>query len=74
MSDDYCGTNIRIPRVLLEEFMKEPRIVLDVASPGYWPVPLHILKGNEYFEKLFSDPEFAKTHQVVIMKTPQMMR
>jgi hypothetical protein len=59
---------INIPKVMLEEFVREPRIFLDAAAPGYWPVPLDILKGNDFFEKLLRNEEFAKTHQVVIMR------
>ena len=62
------ATPIEIPKVLVKKFMKHPRIILDKEPPGYWPIPLKYLKGNEFFEELISDREFAKTHQVVIMK------
>jgi hypothetical protein len=62
------ATPIEIPKVLIKKFMEHPRLVFNVAAPGYWPVSLEYLKGNELFDKLFKDKEFAETHQVVIMK------
>lgn len=62
------ATPIEIPKVLQERFMRHPRIIFDVAAPGYWPIALEYLKGNELFDELFRDQEFARTHQVVIMK------
>lgn len=62
------ATPIEIPKVLVEKFMKYPRIILDKEPPGYWPIPLDQLRGNPFFEELIDDREFAETHQVVIMK------
>lgn len=59
---------IEIPRVLVKKFIEHPRIIFNEAAPGYWPVALEYLKGNDFFDELFSDKEFAETHQVVIMK------
>jgi hypothetical protein len=64
-------TDFRIPKVFLEEFVKEPRIVREEASPGYWPVPLSILQESKFFNRLFEDREFASTHRVVIMRMGQ---
>ena len=65
------ATDFMIPKVFLEEFVKEPRIVREEASPGYWPVPLSILRDNKFFNRLFEDREFASTHRVVIMRMGQ---
>lgn len=62
------ATPIEIPKVLIAEFMENPRILIDKEAPGYWPIPLKYLKGNDFFEQLINDQEFTKTHQVVIMK------
>lgn len=59
--------NFEIPKEILKEFLKEPRIVMFYRPDGLWPVPIDILRRSEYFNNLFENPEFAKKYQVVIM-------
>lgn len=60
--------DITIPKVLMEEFRKAPRVKMVFGPEGYWPIGPEILKDSGFFQRLFADPEFAKTHEVVIMK------
>ncbi len=62
------ATPIEIPKVLRRKFMKNPRIFLDIAAPGYWPIDIKYLKDKEFLKQLLQDREFAKTHQMVIMR------
>lgn len=62
------ATPIEIPKVLLKRFVENPRIVMEEKAPGYWPIDFKYLKGSDFFDELLRDEEFAKTHQVVIMK------
>ena len=62
------ATPIEIPQVLRKKFMEQPRIVMDLAAPGYWPIDLGFLKDQEFISELLKDREFAKTHQIVIMR------
>jgi hypothetical protein len=57
-----------IPEALIEEFRTEPRVIMIHRPDGLWPVPLHLLKESPFFEKLFSNREFASDYQVVIMR------
>lgn len=52
-----------IPKVLLEAFAENPRLVLKPA-PGLWPVDLKILP---LLERLVRDKEFNANFEIVIM-------
>ena len=49
------ATPIEIPRVLRKKFMKNPRIFLDIAAPGYWPIDIKYLKDGEFVKELLED-------------------
>lgn len=57
-----------IPKALIEEFRAEPRVIMIHRPDGLWPVPPYLLKESPFFEKLFSNKEFAADYQVVIMR------
>lgn len=52
-----------IPKVLLEAFAENPRLVFD-PSAGLWPVDLKMLP---LLEKLVRDKEFTANFEIVIM-------
>jgi hypothetical protein len=52
-----------MPRVLLEAFAEQPRIVLDPA-PGLWPVDLRVLP---LLEKLVQDEKFNAKFEILIV-------
>ncbi len=54
-----------IPKVLLEGFATQPRIVFK-PIPGIWPVDIKLLR-NGWLEKMAADKEFARNCDVVIM-------
>jgi hypothetical protein len=57
----------KIPKVFLEEFMKEPHVLMKNSPIGLWPIDLDLIKDSKFFSKLFADKEFASKYEVVIM-------
>ena len=48
---------VKIPRELLDLFVKNPQIHLDIGAPGYWPIPIEILKDPAMLAKLAESKE-----------------
>ena len=58
--------NIRIPRVLIQEFMKSPIIDLG-GTEGYWPIAANVLRKADFFKKLAGDRQFKRDFDVMII-------
>lgn len=56
-----------LPKVLLDEFVANPRIVMKNPAPGLWPVDIRQLQNVEFIKKLAADRDFAKNFEIVIM-------
>ncbi len=54
-----------IPKVLLESFAKEARIVLK-PLPGLWPVDMKLLRSG-MLEKLAADKAFQRDFEILIV-------
>jgi len=50
-------TRVKVPRELLDLFVKNPQIYLDIGAPGYWPIPIEILKDPVMIAKLADSKE-----------------
>ena len=58
----------KIPKELVEVFMKEMRVIAPWPPPsGYWPIDARILLESGLLEKLVVNPEFTENFQFVIM-------
>lgn len=58
----------QIPKAILQEFAKNPRVIIKAHPAGLWPIGPEILRNPEFLKKLSSDPEFNKKYEVVIMQ------
>ena len=58
----------QIAKVLLQEFVKNPRIVIKLSTAGLWPIGPEILRNPDFLKKLANDPEFNKKYELVIMQ------
>ncbi len=56
-----------IPKVILEEFMAERRIVLPDETRGVWPLPPELIKNEAFMKKLAADKEFQDNFEVAII-------
>jgi len=56
---------VQIPKVLLDEFQKNPRIVIKTHPAGIYPIDPGILKNGEALKKILSDREFQENFELV---------
>lgn len=61
------GNEIRmkVPKVFLEEFQKNPRILIKHHPAGIFPIDPGILKKVELLQKLVLDKEFQENFELV---------
>lgn len=55
-----------MPKRLMEQFSKEPRVLIKWRPDGLWPVDPYLLRRIDW-KKLATDREFNKNFEVVIM-------
>lgn len=56
---------VQIPKVLLEEFQKNPRILLKNYPAGIYPIDPGILKNTDALKKILTDKEFQQNFELV---------
>lgn len=60
-------SHIHIPKVMLEEFQRDARIVIKTSPAGLWPIGPEILKNAEFIKRLAEDKEFTKNFEIVVI-------
>jgi hypothetical protein len=56
-----------IPKIILEEFMKERRVVLPDETRGLWPLSIELIKNEAFMKRLAADKEFQDNFEVAII-------
>jgi hypothetical protein len=56
---------VEIPKVLVEEFQKNPRILLRNFPAGLYPIDPSILKNVDALKRILTDKEFLQNFELV---------
>jgi len=56
---------LKIPKLLLEEFQKNPRVIVKIHPTGLLPIDIAILKKADAIEKMLNDPDFRENFDLV---------
>lgn len=67
MSERVRRMRIRIPKVMLEDFVKEPMALLQIDPCGLWPIPPELLANHDRMNRMINDKEFQEKFELVII-------
>ncbi len=57
----------KMPKVLMEAFAKEPRVVIKWRPDGIWPIGPELLLRTEIVEQMLHSEEFLENFEIVVM-------
>lgn len=61
-----AGISAKIPKVLLETFQKDPRIIIKYRPDGIWPIDPGILIKSDIIQKLAKDKDFVANFDIIV--------
>jgi len=67
MSDRVRAKRIKIPKAMVEAFIKEPMVIFPIEPAGLWPMPPELLANPDLMNEMISDKEFQLNYDIVIV-------
>ena len=57
--------SIKIPKAMMEAFIKAPRMIFPIHPAGLWPISPEMLAKPDLMNELISDKEFLQNYHML---------